>query len=272
MCFRTIEKGIDLKTPDELGLTVEDVIYTDLICDIDLLKASVGRGADVNATGGQFGTALQAAVYLGRLDFVEALLKHGADVNARSGVYGCALLAAEADDTLMDGEDQVEMIALLQEHGAERVPPDWLCQNKWAKTPDGWTWVTEERLIELEDAAADGGWRCIAPEDQCLLAHLPPRDVLLEEEESKGDNEGGSREDSEGESEVDSNEDSEGESNEDSKQQSKGDNEEQSKEYSEEANKEDSEHESKENGEEKCKGNTEQDSERDVKEKDNKEA
>ncbi|KAK5626419.1 hypothetical protein RRF57_002134 [Xylaria bambusicola] len=51
-------------------------------------------GADANAKGGQYGTALQAASYQGHRDIVEMLLSYGADVNAKGGQYGTALHAA----------------------------------------------------------------------------------------------------------------------------------------------------------------------------------
>jgi ankyrin repeat protein len=50
---------------------------------------------DINAQGGLFGTALQAAAYNGLARVVEALLQHGAHVNPpRSGKYGSPLNAA----------------------------------------------------------------------------------------------------------------------------------------------------------------------------------
>jgi ankyrin repeat protein len=67
-------------------------------CEI-LLKA----GADVNAVGGEFGTAIQAAIYARRLKIVRLLLEAGADVLSEStisGFYGTALQAAAAADSL----------------------------------------------------------------------------------------------------------------------------------------------------------------------------
>jgi ankyrin repeat protein len=53
-------------------------------------------GADVNAQGGQYSNALQAASLGGFNAVVELLLKYGADVNAQSGQYGNALQAASS--------------------------------------------------------------------------------------------------------------------------------------------------------------------------------
>ncbi|KAI1169447.1 ankyrin repeat-containing domain protein [Nemania sp. FL0916] len=49
---------------------------------------------NVNAVGGLFGSALQAAAYFGKTKTVELLLQKGADVNVRGGKYGSALNAA----------------------------------------------------------------------------------------------------------------------------------------------------------------------------------
>ena len=52
------------------------------------------KGANINAQGGYFGTALQAACYKGNARLVDLLLKKGADINAQGGYYGSALQAA----------------------------------------------------------------------------------------------------------------------------------------------------------------------------------
>ncbi|PHH83481.1 hypothetical protein CDD82_440 [Ophiocordyceps australis] len=51
-------------------------------------------GLDVNAAGGRYGSALQAAAYTGNSDAVKMLLEKGAHANARGGKYGSALNAA----------------------------------------------------------------------------------------------------------------------------------------------------------------------------------
>ncbi|KAF4419061.1 hypothetical protein FACUT_11591 [Fusarium acutatum] len=54
------------------------------------------EGADVNAQGGEYGNALQAASYYSKLEIVQLLLQKGADVNAQGGYFGNALQAASA--------------------------------------------------------------------------------------------------------------------------------------------------------------------------------
>ncbi|KAJ4034152.1 hypothetical protein NW758_011110 [Fusarium oxysporum] len=57
----------------------------------------IGKGADVNAQGGDYGNALQAAAYGGHQEIVTLLLAEGADVNAQGGQLGNALQAASVN-------------------------------------------------------------------------------------------------------------------------------------------------------------------------------
>ncbi|UKZ83631.1 hypothetical protein TrVFT333_011440 [Trichoderma virens FT-333] len=80
-------------------------------------------GVNINAQGGKYGTALQAACvfkhqdtrdnYLKQVDVVRFLLDHGADVNLEGGEYGTALQAACATEY-----DSFNIIRLLLERGA----------------------------------------------------------------------------------------------------------------------------------------------------------
>ncbi|KAF9065842.1 ankyrin repeat-containing domain protein, partial [Rhodocollybia butyracea] len=71
----------------------------------------VEQMADVNAEGGHYGNALQAAAAQGNKDAVQLLLEHKADVNAQSGLYGNALQAAAA-------EGDKNIVQLLLDHKA----------------------------------------------------------------------------------------------------------------------------------------------------------
>ncbi|EXL65189.1 hypothetical protein FOPG_18575 [Fusarium oxysporum f. sp. conglutinans race 2 54008] len=72
------------------------------------------NGADVNAEGGEYGNALQAASHGGNLEIVRLLLDKGADVNAQGGVYGNALQAASS-------EGYLEIVQLLNLNGAKML-------------------------------------------------------------------------------------------------------------------------------------------------------
>jgi ankyrin repeat protein len=71
------------------------------------------HGADVNAQGGVYGTALQAASARGHAEIVRQLLERGADVNAQGGENGTALQDAS------DG-GHAEIVRQLLEHGVEQ--------------------------------------------------------------------------------------------------------------------------------------------------------
>jgi hypothetical protein len=70
------------------------------------------EGADVNAQGGEYGNALQAASYEGHLEIVQLLLDKGADVNAQGGECSNALYAA-----LLRGN--LEIVQMLLDKGAD---------------------------------------------------------------------------------------------------------------------------------------------------------
>ncbi|KAJ3885138.1 ectomycorrhiza-induced ankyrin-domain/NACHT-domain-containing protein [Lentinula edodes] len=59
-----------------------------------IVKLLLEHHADVNAQGGEYGNALQAASYSGHESIVKLLLKNNADMNAQGGEYGNALQAA----------------------------------------------------------------------------------------------------------------------------------------------------------------------------------
>jgi len=77
-----------------------------------VVRVLLEHGADVNAQGGNYGTALQIASVMGHLEVVRVLLEHGADVNAQGGEYSNALQVASTSGCL-------EMVRILLEHGAD---------------------------------------------------------------------------------------------------------------------------------------------------------
>ncbi|RKK32136.1 hypothetical protein BFJ66_g15520 [Fusarium oxysporum f. sp. cepae] len=70
------------------------------------------EGADVNAQGGEYGNALQAASFKGNREVVQLLLDKGADVSAQGGRYGNALQAASYNGNR-------EVVQLLLDKGAD---------------------------------------------------------------------------------------------------------------------------------------------------------
>lgn len=82
--------------------------------DVNLLTLLLERGTDVNAQGGHFGNALQASCYEHNLEFTAKLLEWGADVNSFGGEYGSALQAAAASSTYSNA-----LLMMLLSNGAE---------------------------------------------------------------------------------------------------------------------------------------------------------
>ena len=79
-----------------------------------IVKLLLENGAEVNAEGGYFGNSLQAAAasYGGNESIVKLLLENGAEVNKEGGFYGNALQAAS-----YQGNEAI--VKLLLENGAE---------------------------------------------------------------------------------------------------------------------------------------------------------
>ncbi|KAJ7326463.1 ankyrin repeat-containing domain protein, partial [Mycena albidolilacea] len=66
------------------------------------------NGAEASATGGKYGTALQAASIQGHVGSVQLLLQYGADVNTAGGVHGSA-----------SRNGYINIVRLLPEKGAD---------------------------------------------------------------------------------------------------------------------------------------------------------
>ncbi|EJP61140.1 Ankyrin repeat protein [Beauveria bassiana ARSEF 2860] len=82
-----------------------------------IVQLLLDNGADIDAQGGRYGNALQAASYRGHQDIVQLLLDNGADINAQNinaqgGDYGNALQAAS-----IEGYQQI--VQLLLDNGAD---------------------------------------------------------------------------------------------------------------------------------------------------------
>jgi ankyrin repeat protein len=77
-----------------------------------VVELLINKGADVNAQGGHYGNALQAASCGGHKEIVTLLVEKGADVNAQGGHYGNALYAASWGG-------HKEIVTLLVDKGAD---------------------------------------------------------------------------------------------------------------------------------------------------------
>ncbi|CAG8898171.1 unnamed protein product [Penicillium egyptiacum] len=86
--------------------------YACLVGLVEPARDLIGKGADVNAQGGEYSNALQAASATGRKEIVKLLLDKGADVNTQGGKYSNALQLASA-------KGHQEIIKLLLDKGAD---------------------------------------------------------------------------------------------------------------------------------------------------------
>ncbi|CAI7653375.1 unnamed protein product [Penicillium crustosum] len=95
----------DVNTPDDTN--TYPVMWASLNGHDKIVQMLLERGADVNAQGGEYGNALQAACLRGYDKIVQMLLERGADVSAQGGEYGNALQAACAE-----GHDRIAQMLL----------------------------------------------------------------------------------------------------------------------------------------------------------------
>jgi hypothetical protein len=86
--------------------------YAALLGFSTVTRLLLDKGAEVNAQGGRYGNALQAASVRGHEQVVKTLLDKGAEVNAQGGEYGKALQAASF-------RGHREIVTLLLNRGAQ---------------------------------------------------------------------------------------------------------------------------------------------------------
>ncbi|KAJ6461869.1 ankyrin repeat-containing domain protein [Mycena vitilis] len=82
--------------------------------DSTIVELLLERGADLQLQAGYYGTALQAASHVGNLAVVKLLIPRGADINIQGGHYGTALQAAACSSL-----GNVAIIELFVERGAD---------------------------------------------------------------------------------------------------------------------------------------------------------
>lgn len=104
-----LEKGANINAHGgHYGYALQAATF---VGDVAVVRDLLARGANVNAQGGYFGNALQAAVYRDYSEMIPELLDRGADINAQGGYFGNALQAAT-----MSGDEMVG--GLLLDRGA----------------------------------------------------------------------------------------------------------------------------------------------------------
>ncbi|KGQ10507.1 Protein fem-1 B [Beauveria bassiana D1-5] len=79
-----------------------------------IIQLLLDNGAAINAQGGKYGNALQAASFRGHQEVVQLLLDKGADVNAQGGKFGKAITAAS-------DRGHREIVRLLLDHEPKAI-------------------------------------------------------------------------------------------------------------------------------------------------------
>ncbi|KAF5127225.1 putative ankyrin repeat protein L63 [Metarhizium anisopliae] len=134
----------------------------------------IGKGADINAKGGKYGNALQAALETGHLEIVKLLLDEGADVNAQGGHYGNALQAASQ-------KGHLEIIKLLLDKGADVNAQGGHYGNALQATSlEGHLEIVKLLLDKGADVNAQGGAYGNALQAASLCGHLEIFKLLLD--------------------------------------------------------------------------------------------
>ncbi|KAI8210061.1 putative ankyrin repeat protein [Colletotrichum sp. SAR 10_76] len=90
----------------------------------DMIRLLLDRGAEINRQGGFFGTAFQAACATNASAIVNVLLDNGADVDIQGGEYGNALQAAcygngDKPDDVQRQTQRLEIVRKLLEKGVD---------------------------------------------------------------------------------------------------------------------------------------------------------
>ncbi|CAG9955408.1 unnamed protein product [Clonostachys rosea f. rosea IK726] len=132
------------------------------------------KGADINAQGGKYGTALQAALAEGYLEIAEMLIQKGADVNAQGGKYGNALQAASAR-----GHPEIAQV-LIQKGANINAQGGYYGNALHAASVEGYLEIAEMFIQKGADINAQGGKYGSALHIALAGGHLEIAEMLVQ--------------------------------------------------------------------------------------------
>ncbi|KAF9061011.1 ankyrin repeat-containing domain protein [Rhodocollybia butyracea] len=139
-----------------------------------IVSVLLQNGAEVNALGGFYGNALYAAADNGNESLVRVLLQKGADVNARGGYHGSALQAAAI-------RDHEAIVKLLLEKGADVHTQGGLYRNALhAAAHNGGETIVRALLENGAEVNAQGGTYGSALQAAAVSSHEAIVSLLLE--------------------------------------------------------------------------------------------
>lgn len=110
--YLLLEHGADPNSDKGMGCVVPPLQVAAEGVKTPAVRLLLEYGANVNALGGMYGTALQAACHYGYEPTVRVLLEAGADVNLKGGYHGDALQAAAR-------YGRVQLVQMLLDAGAD---------------------------------------------------------------------------------------------------------------------------------------------------------
>jgi ankyrin repeat protein len=107
-----------------------------------VIKSLIRHGENVNATGGFFGTGLQAAAPQGHLEAMETLLEHGADPNVVWNGHCGTALASDIGLKL----DKVTLLLIQNRAGSKIVNDHGWSPKTWTVLQD---WIPPNASLEI---------------------------------------------------------------------------------------------------------------------------
>ncbi|KAI0147306.1 hypothetical protein GGR57DRAFT_493877 [Xylariaceae sp. FL1272] len=178
---------IDIPWSGNQNLYTPPVLYYASFAGLDdVVQRLLDEGADVNASSGQYGNALQAASWRGHEKIVQILLDKGADVNAQGGEDGNApyaaswrdhekivqmLLDKDADitaekqdaDIIAQSEEYVHALYAASFRGHKKIVEMLLARGADVNARDG---LSRPALFVAIRAGHSGIFRLFEPEQQ----------------------------------------------------------------------------------------------------------
>ncbi|KAJ7638019.1 ankyrin repeat-containing domain protein [Mycena polygramma] len=139
-----------------------------------IIRILLDHGADVNTAGKEYGSVLQGAAVNGNVDIVHVLLNRGANVNTVGGEYGSALQGAALNG-------HMDIVRVLLEKGADVN----VVGKKYGSALQAAAWNDHLNIVHLllnrgADVNTAGGIYGSALQTTALRGHLAVVNILLE--------------------------------------------------------------------------------------------
>lgn len=147
ICYQLYSPDRPWRTYDEYGEPPPVLYYASFTGLAQSVQGLLDKGVNVNAHGGIYGNALQAASYKGHVEVLSLLLNRGADINIKGGKYANTFQAAlQADRT--------PIIRALLDHGVninldDRIYSNTIQNTVWRKTHTDIIVLLQKREVNI---------------------------------------------------------------------------------------------------------------------------